>query len=69
MFELFAFVLNKKSKEIWFCEEGTIEEKKDRAKQLCKQLRSLTAFLPKAKLDKLISGFETDFELKLKTLV
>ena len=68
MFELFGFALNKKSKEIWFCEEGTIEEKTDRAVQLCKQLKSLTAFLPKDKIDQLISGFASDFELKLRTL-
>ena len=68
MFELFGFALNKKSKEIWFCEEGTIVEKTDRAVQLCKQLKALTAFLPKDKIDQLISGFASDFELKLRTL-
>ena len=68
MFELFGFALNKKSKEIGFCEEGTIEEKTDRAVQLCKQLKSLTAFLPKDKIDQLISGFASDFELKLRVL-
>ena len=68
MFGLFGFALNKKSKEIWFCEEGTIEEKTDRAVQLCKQLKSLTAFLPKDRIDQLISGFASDFELKLRTV-
>ena len=68
IFELCSFVLNKKSKEIWFCEEGSVEAKTDMAVMLCSQMKSLTAFLPKDKLEQLISGFATDFELKLRVL-
>ena len=57
-----AIDLYKYSLPDWYQTSG------QKIEQLCKQLKSLTAFLPKDKIDQLISGFASDFELKLRVL-
>ena len=54
--------LYKNSLPDWYQTSG------QKIEQLCKQLKALTAFLPKDKIDQLISGFASDFELKLRVL-
>ena len=65
MTELGRFVLNKKSKELWFCTEGSVSEKTDKAVAFCEALGRLEPFFPDGSLPGLISYFAGDFIAKL----
>ena len=64
--ELSRFVLNKKSKELWFCTDGTPKQKTGRAVAFCEALRQLEPFFPDGSLPGLISYFAGDFAAKLR---
>lgn len=65
--ELSKFVLNKLSKQIWFCNpEKTLLEKTEEAVALCNAMKAFQPFTSKENLHSLIAGFASDFESKLK---
>lgn len=66
--DLLRLALNKKSKELWFCTEGTASEKTERAVAFCNALKALEPFFPDGSLPGLISHFADDFTAKLNTL-
>ncbi|MBP5733074.1 MAG: helix-turn-helix transcriptional regulator [Lachnospiraceae bacterium] len=65
MLELAKFVLNKKSKELWFCTPGTLSEKTKAAVALCEAMSGFSEISSKEDLRELISYFAGDFEAKL----
>ena len=66
--DLLRLALNKKSKEIWFCTDGTAAEKAAKATEFCNALKALEPFFPDGSLPGLISHFAEDFTAKLNTL-
>lgn len=64
--ELSRLVLNKKSKELWFCTEGTPKQKTERAVAFCEALKQLEPFFPDGSLPGLISYYAGDFAAKLR---
>lgn len=66
--DLLRLALNKKSKELWFCTEGTVPEKTEKAAAFCSALKALEPFFPDGSLPGLISHFAEDFTAKLNTL-
>ena len=67
IFELSKFVLNKLSKQIWFCNPGkTLQEKTEEAVVLCNTLKAFQPFTSETRLHALIAYFAADFEAKLK---
>lgn len=60
--------LNKKSKELWFCTDGSVEEKAEQAAAFCAALQQLQPFFPDGSLPGLISYFAEDFASKLQYL-
>ena len=65
LFELIDLALNKKSKEIWFCNSDSISEKTACVVGLCEALKELKPYIPENDLQLLISHFASDFESKL----
>ena len=63
--ELCRLVLNKKSKEFWFCTDGTLAEKTEEAVSFCETLKQLEPFFPDGSLPELIAYFAGDFVSKL----
>lgn len=66
--DLLRLALNKKSKELWFCTEGTVSEKAEKAVAFCSALKALEPFFPDGSLPGLISHFAEDFTAKLNAL-
>ena len=66
--QLLRLALNKKSKEIWFCMDGSAEEKAGQAAAFCDALQTLAPFFPDGSLPGLISYFAEDFTAKLQYL-
>lgn len=66
MKELTLFLLNKKSKELWFCKEGRLEEKTNAALTFCRALKDLGETTGVADIREYISYFAEDFTSKLK---
>ncbi len=66
--QLLRLALNKKSKEIWFCMDGSAEEKARQAAAFCDALQTLAPFFPDGSLPGLISYFAEDFTAKLQYL-
>lgn len=67
MKELALFLLNKKSKEIWFCKEGSMEEKTDAALTFCRALKVFGDSIEVAEIGEYIAYFAGDFTSKLST--
>lgn len=68
MAELARLLLNKKAKEIWFCEEGTVKEKAERAAEFCRALKNMEDFFNDGENRDLIKYFAGDFACKLTQL-
>ncbi len=66
MKELALFLLNKKSKELWFCKGGSIEEKANAALTFCRALMDFGKTTDMAEIHEYISYFVGDFISKLK---
>ncbi|MBR5349573.1 MAG: helix-turn-helix transcriptional regulator [Lachnospiraceae bacterium] len=66
--ELSRFVMNKLSKQIWFCEEGTAQEKTEKAVKICETLEALRPTVGAKTMDPLISYFAEDTVLKIRYL-
>jgi len=67
IFELSKFVLNKLSKQIWFCNpEKTLWEKTEEAVTLCNAVKAFRPFTSEESLNALLTTFASDFEAKLK---
>lgn len=67
IFELSQFVLNKLSKQIWFCNpKKTLREKTEEAVKLCNAVKAFQPFMSEEELHSLLSSFASDFEAKLK---
>ena len=66
--QLLRLALNKKSKEIWFCTDGSVEEKAEQAAAFCAALQPLAPFFPDGSLPGLIAYFAEDFASKLQYL-
>ena len=67
IFELSKFVLNKFSKQIWFCNsEKTLREKTEEAVMLCNAVKAFQPFTSEESLNALLTSFASDFEAKLK---
>lgn len=64
--ELVNFVLNKKSKEIWFDKSKTTAEKVETAIGICEAMRAFEPYARAEDLDRAVSYFASDFESKLK---
>lgn len=65
MKELALFLLNKKSKELWFCKEGSFEEKTNAALTFCQALKDFGESTNVAEIREYISYFAKDFASKL----
>ena len=63
--ELVRFALNKLSKELWFCGEGTPEEKVRKAVQICGILKEFRSVLDPKRVDLWIDGMVQDTEAKI----
>ena len=67
IFELSKFVLNKLSKQIWFCNPAkTLREKTEEAVTLCNAVKAFQLFTSEESLNALLTSFASDFEAKLK---
>ena len=66
--ELSRFVMNKISKQIWFCEEGTAQEKIEKAVKICETLKTLRSVLSPEMIDRTVANFAEDTELKIRFL-
>ena len=65
--ELLKFALNKISKQIWFCNDLTLQEKEDKALEISRYLENCPIISGSGCDDikkALISYFKTDFEAK-----
>ena len=63
--ELTLFLLNKKSKELWFCREGSLEEKTNTALTFCRALKDFGYTTQTPEIQEYITYFATDFTSKL----
>lgn len=66
MKELALFLLNKKSKELWFCREGSLDEKTNVALTFCQALKDFGETTGVAEIHEYISYFAGDFASKLR---
>lgn len=66
MAELGRFVMNKLSKQIWFCEEGTTQEKAEKAEKICEALRALRTVISPKWVDDMVAYFAEDTKLKIR---
>jgi hypothetical protein len=65
--ELLKFALNKISKQIWFCSDLTLQEKENKALEICRYLENCPTISGNNSDDtkkELVSYFKTDFEAK-----
>ncbi|MBR6664398.1 MAG: helix-turn-helix transcriptional regulator [Lachnospiraceae bacterium] len=65
MKDLALFFLNKKSKDIWFCSEGSLAEKTNAALTFCRALKDFGDTTGVADIQAYISYFADDFASKL----
>lgn len=65
MKELALLLLNKKSKELWFCTEGSHAEKTDAAVRFCNALNEFGDTIGMTDIREYLSYFATDFASKL----
>lgn len=63
--ELSRFLLNKISKKIWFCEDGSIKEKEKKVSEICRILKGLEAVTDIENIEVLIEYFKGDFACKV----
>ncbi len=63
--ELVSFALNKLSKELWFCGEGTPEEKVRKAVRICGILKEFRSVLDPKRVDLWIDGMVQDTRAKI----
>lgn len=63
--ELALLLLNKKSKELWFCTEGSIAEKTDSAVKFCNALKEFGDAIGMTATQEYLTYFATDFASKL----
>ena len=66
MMDLALFFLNKKSKDIWFCNEGSFAEKTDTALTFCRALKDFGNTTGIKEIGEYLSYFVGDFTSKLR---
>jgi len=66
MKDLTLFFLNKKSKDIWFCSEGSLAEKTNAALTFCRALKDFGDTMGMREIGEYISYFVGDFTSKLR---
>lgn len=67
--ELSRFLLNKISKKIWFCEDGSIKEKEEKVSEICRILKGLETVAGIESIETLIEYFKGDFACKVNCFV